>query len=77
MSFLPTPRNGEQNYHYIELTWVKKVLTKLIEYNLQKKIDCDLTSTILNGRSRKMVRTTNQSRDKIRDTDNLLAQILR
>ena len=43
MSFLPTPRNGEQNYHYIELTWVKKVLTKLIEYNLQKKIDCDLT----------------------------------
>ena len=43
MSFLPTPRNGEQNYHYIEMTWKEKVLTKLIEYNLQKKIDCDLT----------------------------------
>ena len=43
MSFLPTPRNGEQNYHYLEMTWLKKVLTKLIEYNLRKVIDCDLT----------------------------------
>ena len=43
MSFLPTPRNGEVNYHYIEMTWNEKALTKFIEYNLQKKIDCDLT----------------------------------
>ena len=43
MSFLPTPRNSEQNYHYMEMNWNEKALTKFIEYNLQKKIDCDLT----------------------------------
>ncbi len=43
MSFLPTPKNGEQNYHYLEMSWIKKILTKLIEFNLRKIIDCDLT----------------------------------
>ena len=43
MSFLPKPKNGEFNYHYLEMNWVEKRLTKLIEHNLQKKIDCDLT----------------------------------
>ena len=43
MSFLQKSTNGEWNYLYLELSWVEKKLTKFIEENLKKIIDCDLT----------------------------------